>query len=167
MNELTAGELIRRADRDIEMRKKTLKNPFHWNASIDNDNAEYLKKVVEEDGWPTITAYGPTAAQAAWLLAQHADHDVAFQKRCFTLIQNLPEGEVDQGNVARLEDRILINEGKPQRYGTQFQGEGRSFGPYPIEDERNLETRRASMGLGPYAEYKAAMFAEYVPKKKP
>ena len=167
MNENIGPELIARAEHDVNMRKKTLKNPFRWNPSIDNDNAKYLKQLVEQDGWPTISVVGATASQAAWLIVQHADHDPAFQKRCLALMQNLPEGEVNPANIAFLEDRILINDGKPQKYGTQFEGEGHSFGPYPIEDQANLDTRRAKMGLEPFAEYKATMFAQYVPKRKP
>jgi hypothetical protein len=167
MNENIGPELIKRAKHDVDMRKKTLKNPFHWNPSIDNDNAKYLQQLVEQDGWPTISSVGETASQAAWLIVQHADHEVAFQKRCLALMQNLPEGEVNPANIAFLEDRILINDGKPQKYGTQFQGEGRSFGPYPIEDESTLDQRRKAMGLEPFAEYKATMFAQYVPERKP
>ena len=165
MNDTVGPELIRRAERDQEMRKKTLKNPFHWNASIDNNNAKYLKQIVEQDGWPTISSVGATASQAAWLLVQHADHDIEFQKRCLALMQNLPEGEINPANIAYLEDRILVNQGLPQRYGTQFQGEGHSFGPHPIEDERSLDTRRADVGLEPFAVYKTTMLEQYNPKK--
>ncbi|HSX32318.1 MAG TPA: DUF6624 domain-containing protein [Candidatus Saccharimonadales bacterium] len=166
MNQNVGPELIRRAERDITMRKKTLKNPFSWKASLDDNNAEYLKKIVEQDGWPTISTVGATASQAAWLLVQHADHDLEFQKRCLALMQNLPDGEINPANIAHLEDRILVNQGLPQRYGTQFQGEGNSFGPHPIEDEPNLDARRAAVGLEPFAVYKAAMVEQYSPKKK-
>lgn len=166
MNENIAAELIQRAERDQEMRKKTLQNPFHWDGSLDKKNAKFLKHLIEQDGWPTISAVGATASQAAWLIAQHADHDITFQKRCLALMQNLPDGEVRPANIAFLEDRILVNEDKPQRYGTQFKGEGHSFGPHPIEDEAHLDARRASMGLEPFAAYKANMLAQYAPPSK-
>ncbi|HSX29535.1 MAG TPA: DUF6624 domain-containing protein [Candidatus Saccharimonadales bacterium] len=164
MNEHTGPELIKRAERDVKMREKTRKSAFHWKPSIDTDNEKYLKKVVEQDGWPTISSVGATASQAAWLIVHHA-HDVEFQKRCLALMHNLPDGEIDKANIAFLEDRILINEGKPQKYGTQFEETGLSFGPYPIEDERNLDIRRAEMDLQPFAVYKASMIELYRPKK--
>ena len=43
-----------------------------------------------------------------------------------------------------------MNEGKPQRYGTQM---GENFEPRPIEDPTNVEKRRAAVGLPPLAEY--------------
>ncbi len=62
-------------------------------------------------------------------------------------------GDVSLLHVAMLEDRIRSNEGKGQRYGTQFDWdeEGR-LSPLPIEDEPNVDQRRAEIGLAPLAE---------------
>mgnify|MGYP001560728744 CR=1 FL=1 len=56
--------------------------------------------------------------------------------------------DVDQADVAYLEDRILVNEGKPQLYGTQFL-EG---APRPIKDPDHVDERRKSVGLESLAE---------------
>lgn len=162
MNESTRAELLERAKRDQAMRLETLKHPFKWDGHLAKTNAKYLKQLVEQDGWPTISGVGSDAAQAAWLLVQHADHDIEFQERCLTLMQNLPEAEVRPQNIAALTDRIRINRNLPQLYGTQFQGEGKKFGPYPIEDEARLDERRRQFGLESFAQYKARMIAQYV-----
>ena len=55
-----------------------------------------------------------------------------------------------------LEDRILVNSGEKQIYGTQFyweESDGQKILKfYPIEDESNLNQRRAEMGLGTFEE---------------
>lgn len=57
----------------------------------------------------------------AWLLIQHADSDVEFQQYCLELMEREVEsGGVAKSDVAFLTDRILVNKGKPQLYGTQF-----------------------------------------------
>lgn len=37
--------------------------------------------MLDEHGWPTQDLVGEQASSAAWLLAQHADFDVALQRR--------------------------------------------------------------------------------------
>jgi hypothetical protein len=63
--------------------------------------------------------------------------------------------------VALSVDRDLTYDGKPQRYGSQFQtgADGKSA-KYQVEDEVPLDERRAQVGLGPIAEYKALMLSK-------
>ena len=50
--------------------------------SIDDDNTRWLADLLASRGWPGFTLVGEEAAQAAWLLAHHADHN-PVQKRAF------------------------------------------------------------------------------------
>jgi hypothetical protein len=61
-------------------------------------------------------------------------------------------GEASKPNFALLEDRVLIRQGKPQRYGSQVDTKN-GVTLLPTEDDGNLDARRASMGLGPICEY--------------
>ena len=91
---------------------------------------------------------------AAWLLVQHADHDVTFQRECLRLLEAAVRlGEASRQHLAFLTDRALVNQGKCQVYGTQFRVEG----PHPIEDEADLGTRRLRMGLTAFEQYKREM----------
>lgn len=47
-------------------------------------------------------------------------------------------------------DRLLVADKKPQRFGTQLDG---NFKPLPIEDAANVDQRRADLGLSSMAEY--------------
>lgn len=81
-----------------------------------------------------------------------------LQERCLKLLADAAaEGEASPRNVAYLTDRVCVNRGRNQIYGTQFGGRGDSFAPRPIEDPEHLDKRRASVGLEPFADYEARM----------
>lgn len=127
---------------------------------IDAANTLRLHEIVEEFGWPTISMVGEDGAKAAWLLIQHADHDVDFQAKCLGLMEELiASGGVRKKDVAYLTDRVLLNQGKEQIFGTQFQSRdnGNWFGPRPLANPEGVEERRHEYGLKPFAEYEAEM----------
>ena len=51
-----------------------------------------------------------------------------------------------------LEDRIRSFEGRPQRYGTQFDWDEQGrLSPLPLEDPAGVDARRRTIGLGALA----------------
>ena len=100
---------------------------------------------------------GEDGANAAWLLVQHADADSQFQRKCLDLMAKLPKGEVSQVQFGFLTDRVLLAEGKKQIYGTQFHAVDGKLQPRPLEDEANVDKRRADIGLRPLADYAKAL----------
>lgn len=129
--------------------------------SIDLRNTVRLKEIVAKNGWPTISKVGAETSRAAWLLAQHAYADPDFMKECLALMKQAREGEVNPVDIAFLEDRTLTMEDKPQIYGTQFRTINGVTGPFPMEDPGHVDERRASVGLGTFAENKARIKAMY------
>ena len=128
-------------------------------AEIDRDNTEWLKNIINERGWLTYSDVGIDASEAAWLLVQHAIEDPLFQRQCLDLMMSLPQNEISQLNLAILTDRVLLAEGKHQIYGTQFVIRDGEWVPLRLEDEENVDDRRAEVGLPPLAEYKAMIEA--------
>jgi len=127
---------------------------------IDEDNTRWLAEVLSARGWPGRTLAGEDGARAAWLLAQHADHDPARQRTFLAALRDAVErGDASPANLAYLEDRVRVNAGQPQLYGTQFTVTDGVLGPRPIEDPRRLDERRADAGLEPFTEYEARMRA--------
>lgn len=122
---------------------------------VDNANLQWLKADLAAHGWPKISQYGAGADSQAWLLVQHADQDLPFQREVLTLLEALlPAKETSAKNYAYLYDRVAVAEGRPQRYGTQ----GHCTGPgtwasREVEDPANLDKRRAEMGLNSELEY--------------
>ncbi len=166
-----ARELLHRRDEDQKMRREmealmSRRKPGEPGvrladmpagvdpAKVDRENTEFLKKVCEKHGWPGKSLVGEDAAAAAWLLAQHADLDPEFQAKCLDLMKTaFGKGDVTGQHLAYLTDRVLLKQGKKQIYGTQFVGFGKDAVPSPIEDEANVDKRRAEVGLGTLEEY--------------
>lgn len=132
---------------------------------IDSENTRWLKGVVAKQGWPTIAMVGKDGSQSAWLLVQHADADLKFQRQCLDLMTKLPKDAISQKNLAYLTDRVLCAEGKKQIYGTQFATIDGKMECKPLEDEANVDKRRAEIGLGTMAEYRKILDQQYRGKK--
>ena len=124
---------------------------------IDAGNTEDLKMLLAIHGWFTISEFGEKADHEAWLLVQHADHDVDFQREVLGILEKLLETkETSRQNYAYLYDRVASAEDRPQRYGTQ----GRCVGPAKwepneLEHPERIDELRASVGLGTLDDYKA------------
>ena len=125
---------------------------------VDRTNTARFKTWIARCGWPSRLRHGDQAAGDAWLLAQHADHDLAFQKQALVLIERDTEESgkgVDQ-LFALLTDRIAVAEKRPQRYGTQlaFRSGPCDLEFEPMEDRAQVEARRAKLNLPPLDAYK-------------
>jgi hypothetical protein len=131
-------------------------------AALDARNTARLKEIVAAHGWPGKSLVGEKAAHAAWLLVQHADADAKFQRRCLELMERLPSGEVSAKDIAYLTDRVLLAEGKPQRFGTQFLKDATGkWVPKPLEDPDHVDHRRKAVGLESLADYARHMSETY------
>jgi hypothetical protein len=127
---------------------------------VDTGNTRWLASLVATHGWPGRTLAGTDGAEAAWLLAQHADRDPELQRTFLEALRGaVADGDAPPGNLAYLEDRVRVHDGRPQLYGTQFTMTDGELGPSPIEDPDRLDERRAEAGLGPFAAYEAQMRA--------
>jgi hypothetical protein len=119
-------------------------------------NGDRLREIMTEHGWPTQALVGAEASRCAWLIAQHADRQLDVQRKALALL----ERAVEQGaagdpegprQIAFLHDRVLVNEGRRQLYGTQIAGviDGAPV-PWPCEDPENLDRRRTEVGIEPF-----------------
>ena len=169
MDEELRRELLARRDEDQRIR--TLVSPpqgqhrvrlpdevaAEWQR-IDEDNTRWLGELLSTRGWPGRTLAGEDGAAAAWLLAQHADGDPVRQRAFLDALRGaVDQGEAAPARLAYLEDRVRVNAGQPQLYGTQFAVTDGHFGPRLIEDRQRLDERRAEAGLEPFADYEARM----------
>lgn len=121
-------------------------------AEVHRQNAKQLSEIVGEHGWPDGDIAGKDGAEAAWRIVQHAIDQPDFQRRMFgKLLEAAAEGRIERWQPAFLEDRIRALEGRPQKYGTQFDwDENGEMSPYPeIEDPSIVDELRASVSLPP------------------
>ena len=127
-------------------------------SEIDRRNTTRLKEIVKQYGWPSKTLIGEDGAAIAFLLVQHADLNLDFQKECLILMEELAlrnRQEVYLPGIAYLTDRIRIADKKRQLYGSQvfIYPQTKEIIIYPIEDPDNLEKRRSAYGLPLMKEY--------------
>jgi hypothetical protein len=122
-------------------------------AAIDSKNLAELERIVQQYGWPGTDLVGADASNAAFLILQHAP--LARQNALLPLFRRaVAAGNARAADLALLEDRILVGEGKKQLYGSQV-----TAGPdgvprlHPIEDPDNVDSRRSAVGLPPLKEY--------------
>ena len=129
-------------------------------ALIDTANQARVEAIIKQFGWPGQTEFGAKATMAAFLVLQHAPLEI--QKRHFLTLQKAMEsGELRKADFALFDDRVRIREGRPQLYGSQVASNRKSF--QLIEDEVNVDKRRAAMGLQPLAQYAKLFSFEYIP----
>ena len=143
MDEQLRAELLRRVEKDQVARKAL---DLDGMREADGENLPWLKGVVAAHGWPGASLVGSDGAHAAWLLAQHADSDPAFQRQCLDLLTAAVEaGEATRQEHAYLTDRVLLAEGRQQEYGTQLTGRGGRLGAQkPARPGRHRRTPSGS-----------------------
>jgi hypothetical protein len=155
-----ARELVHMAEEDQVVRAELAREGHLFRgyhprmAEVHSRNAERLEEIIRERGWPGRALAGERGARAAWLVLQHAIAYPALMRRGLDLMREAAAaGQVSQAELAMLEDRIRVLEGRPQRYGTQYDWDERGeMSPLPIDDPEGVDDRRLSVGLPRLAE---------------
>lgn len=110
-----------------------------------------LQGIIATFGWPGRRLVGPDGASAAWLIVQHV---TGLQHEALRLMLAMPPAETSRTDVAMLQDRVLVSDGRPQRFATQLTPDNQFL---PIEDIAHLDWRRAEAGLPPIDTYLCLM----------
>lgn len=133
--------------------------------TIDGENLRQLKDIIAACGWPGTAK----DSHSAWLLAQHADSDLAFQREARALLQaSVKAGIAAARDLAYLSDRIAANEGRPQEYGTQFSQPDRCHLIIePVDDRAMANRRRLAVGLQSLEQYEAEGRRRFIPADCP
>jgi hypothetical protein len=163
-DEVLRRELLERLEADQAVRFDLLRNQPEGRSpdslglerllAVDTANTAWLKGVVTSRGWPGRSLVGADAANAAFVLVQHADRDTAFQARVLPLLERArAAGEAEGQHVALLTDRLAIARGLPQVYGSQADITDGRIVLKPIRDSASVDARRARIGLPSLAEY--------------
>lgn len=128
----------------------------HWKIIHEKDsiNLGKVSKILDTHGWPGPDLVGRQGSSAIFLVIQHSD--LPIQEKYLPLMREAVKNKKAQGsNLALLEDRVALRQGKRQIYGSQV-GRDEETGTYyvsPLEDSDNVDKRRAEVGLPPLADY--------------
>ncbi|MFG0306040.1 MAG: DUF6624 domain-containing protein [Phycisphaerales bacterium JB040] len=128
--------------------------------AVDRTHARRLGEIMDVIGWPTERVVGAEASAAAFQIAKASSDDPEFQRRCLSLMHDrLASRQVDPERVALLTDRVRIQAGQGQWYGTHVRVHRNEHGTLiatetaPIDDPASLDKRRDELGLDPWRHY--------------
>ena len=168
IDSLLLEELERRRKLDQKYRRSMHSQNWDEQLSIDSLNRIWLDSVVSKRGWLTKKIVGEQGSYDAWLLAQHADNDLDFQKRMLVLMkEKIKTHEIRLPDYAYLYDRVQINSCEEQLYGTQYstivntKGEVISIEFKPIKNSAFVDKRRKYMNLSPLEHYRQFALEHY------
>lgn len=166
-------EQIYKKDQEVRMKIEPIQKEFGANspqmqavweemAKIDEENKNEVVAILEEHGWPGKSMVGPQANSAVFLVIQHADKET-MEKYLPMLRQAAAKGEAAKSHLALMEDRVRMYNGQPQLYGSQIRTNTETGQPelYTIEDEVNVDKRRAEMEMEPLKDYMKRFGMEY------
>ncbi len=119
-------------------------------------NLVQLKLIVKKYGYPSHTLVGESSSHNFWLMVQHSDSDLKFQKKLLKLmLKEVKRNNASGRDYAYLVDRVRINSGKPQLYGSQIvvKDPQKGYELKPVFQPEKLNQRRKQVGLPPVEEY--------------
>ena len=122
-----------------------------------------LEQILAVHGWPKITLVGFNGMSAMWTIAQHGGKE--FLGRVLPLMyEAVRSGDLDASLYALSFDRVLIQQGKNQLYGSQFDIDAASGKclPKPIDDPQHVDERRRRAGMEPLADYTKELCEAYL-----
>ncbi len=123
-----------------------------------------IKEIFDQYGFPTRKLVGKDAMNGVFCVIQHADGDIEWQRSQLDNVKKAVDtGDLSQDKYAYLYDRIKVNNGEKQLYGTQFANvdfKNKTVELKPTEDIENLEGRRMEIGMMPIDMYKQGMLRQ-------
>jgi hypothetical protein len=128
----------------------------------DSINLVKVAKILDEKGWLGKDVIGAQANQTLFLVIQHSP--LKYQQKYLPMMREaVKKGNATPGNLAYLEDRVALREGRPQIYGSQSARNKMTKKSYvsPMIDPDNVDKRRAEVGLGTMVEYAAKLNIEW------
>ena len=121
-----------------------------WQTILKKDSINLIKvsNILDTKGWPSKKKIGTRGASTIFLVIQHANQDTKL-KYLSMITKAVENDELSKRQYAMFYDRLVLGQGRRQVYGTQLAMSKESKKPYvlPLEDVKNVDKRRAKMGL--------------------
>jgi hypothetical protein len=161
---MTTDRSTPEAPRDPALRDELVAMAANADPVFRVERAERLWEIFDDyESWPGWRLVGRDGSDAAWLVAQSAIDDVGLQRRALEMLElAVALGDADPVHLAYLADRVRMNDGRDQLYGSQFVlGQHGELEPWPVDDLAAVDARRTRLGLPPFAVHAAAMRARW------
>jgi hypothetical protein len=136
------------------------------NKMIETDSLNFIvaKSIFDMHGFPGFDKVGKESSHNFWLIIQHQDRNINFQEEVLHKMGiEVKKGNAGAGDYAYFIDRVKVNQGMLQVYGTQMDinADSTSYEPKPVIDPDQLDARRKEVFLPPIAKYISIMNERY------
>jgi hypothetical protein len=114
----------------------------------DSINLTKVSRILTEYGWPDKKTIGERGTTTLFFVIQHADQST--QEKYLPMIEKaMEDNNLPKRQFAMFYDRLVLRRGERQVYGTQLASSKELKLPYvlPLADPKNVDSRRAQMGL--------------------
>lgn len=159
------AELLAMVEKDQDARKKCAGRPAEEQIKcmtavaeeVDKPHVVRLAELIERSGFPKAGAVGADGVKAFLLLLQHSN-SIDLRKRSEGGVRQAFEEKIlSPSEYAGFIDRLLIDQGKPQQYGSNFEIKEGKLVMSETEDLKNLNKRRENLGLMTIEAYAAEL----------
>ncbi|MCQ9636763.1 hypothetical protein MP477_17550 [Chryseobacterium sp. WG23] len=130
-----------------------------WNTFKDSvmaDNTKKAELLYKKYGYLGFDKVGEKGETQFWAIVQHSDKSVDFQNKVLkSLKKEVSKKNASPDNYALLYDRIKINNGEKQLFGTQleYKKNGQAIPKKGLIDTVNVDNWRAKYNLEPLKKY--------------
>jgi VWFA-related protein len=124
-------------------------------------NNARLCQILKEFGWPSSALVGQDGMGAVFYLIRNSrqlDLQVALLP---LVIASVKQGDGQKRQVADLVDRMRVDSGMKQLFGTQVKVANGFLVLAPIEDEAHVDDRRKQFGMSPLAAHLRDLERQY------
>lgn len=138
------------AERHYGINAPQIRAALDQQSPVDIRLSQQVDSLIARYGYPGRSLVGEYEKGVAFLVIQHNPDE----KYVPLLTAAADKQELAGSSLAIFIDRIKTGRGEPQVYGSQLAPAVDGHYPlYPIEDEANVNVRRAKVGLDPLEEY--------------
>ncbi len=134
----------------------TLEEWKSFKDSVFRTHQKRVKEIFDDFGFIGFDLAGEEGSSDFWLIVQHSDHNPEFQLEVLEKMKKeVDKGNADSRNYGLLVDRVKLNTGKAQIYGSQVDYNMEICQAYPrnLADSANVNKRRKEIGLEPIEVY--------------
>ena len=131
-----------------------IKALFKTMTQADSTNLIKVEAILSRHGWLGYNDIGSDANSTLFYVIQHSD--LQTQQKYLPMMREAVQDRRARANdLALLEDRVALDEGNKQLYGSQLTWSKtlNKLRVMPLDDPDNVDLRRASVGLGTMNEY--------------
>ncbi len=124
-------------------------------------NTVRLCAIVKQHGWPTASLVGHDGVDAAFYVLRNGSTGSLKVDLIPAIVAAVTRGDIQRPEFAGFVDRLRLEAGLKQLFGTQATIRDRLLVLFPIEAETQVDARRKQYDLPPLSDYLRFLEAKY------